>query len=154
MGARCCRRGGPRAARDSAPEAALPDSPNGFPRWRRLTRQREFAQVFADAVRSHDGLFVVLCAPNGLGYARLGLAIARKRIARAHDRNHIKRLVRESFRLHQREFGGLDVVVMAQGRLAASDDPSRRRSLAWHWTQLATRCSRSSAPLSGATSAT
>jgi ribonuclease P protein component len=92
--------------------------------------------------------------PNGLGYARLGLAVARKRIARAHERNHIKRLVRESFRLHQGGLGGFDFVVMAQARLAAADDPSRRRSLAWHWTQLATRCSRSSAPLSGAISAT
>jgi ribonuclease P protein component len=95
---------------------------------------------------------VVLWAPNGLGHPRLGLAISRKRVPKAHERNRIRRLVRESFRQHQGQLGGFDFVVMAQGKLAESDNLSRRRSLEWHWTHLATYCNRSSPSRSEATS--
>lgn len=37
---------------------------------------------------------------------RLGLAITKKKVKRAHERNRIKRLTREYFRLHQHELPG------------------------------------------------
>ena len=37
---------------------------------------------------------------------RLGLAITKKKVKRAHERNRIKRLTREYFRLHQHQFKG------------------------------------------------
>lgn len=153
MDDRSCRPGGPRAASGSAPERRAPIRDARFPRSRRLTRSREFTKLFAESWRSHDSLFVVLFAPNGLGHPRLGMAISRRRVPLAHERNRVRRLVRESFRLHQGQLGGFDFVVMAQGKLAASDDLSRQKSLEWHWNHLATRCSRFSAGSSGDTSA-
>ena len=69
------------------------------------------------------------------GPARLGLAIAKKRIRRASARNRIKRLVRESFRYHAAELCGLDVVVLARGDGAASNR-ELLDSLATHWQRL------------------
>lgn len=46
--------------------------------------------------------------------ARLGLVVAKKHLKRAIDRNRFKRLVRESFRSHQLQLAGLDVVVLAR----------------------------------------
>jgi ribonuclease P protein component len=46
--------------------------------------------------------------------ARLGLVVAKKHLKRAVDRNRFKRLVRESFRSHQEQLAGLDVVVLAR----------------------------------------
>lgn len=57
---------------------------------------------------------MVLARRNTLGFPRLGLAIARKQVRHAVRRNRIKRLIRESFRLHQQELSALDVVVIAR----------------------------------------
>lgn len=46
---------------------------------------------------------------------RLGLAITKKKIKRANERNRLKRLVREQFRLCQHDFGYVcDVVVIVK----------------------------------------
>jgi ribonuclease P protein component len=45
------------------------------------------------------------------GGARLGMLISRKHAARAVVRNHIKRCIREAFRLEQGRLGALDVLV-------------------------------------------
>jgi len=45
------------------------------------------------------------------GDARLGMLISRKHAARAVVRNHIKRCIREAFRLEQGSLGALDVLV-------------------------------------------
>jgi ribonuclease P protein component len=49
--------------------------------------------------------------PNGTEHARLGLVVPKRIVARAVDRNRIKRICREAFRLDQRQLAGEDVVV-------------------------------------------
>jgi len=74
---------------------------------------------------------------NGLEGARLGLAIARRHIASAVRRNTVKRVIRESFRLHRATLGGLDIVVMAKAGAAGADKRALAGSLARHWKKLA-----------------
>ena len=47
---------------------------------------------------------------------RLGLAIAKKKVPLASNRNRIKRLIREQFRLNQASFPPVDVIVMVTPR--------------------------------------
>ena len=47
---------------------------------------------------------------------RLGLAIAKKKVPLASNRNRIKRLIREQFRLSQANFPPVDIIVMATGQ--------------------------------------
>lgn len=61
--------------------------------------------------------------PNGLAYARLGLIVPKRLARRAVDRNRLRRLIREAFRLSQTACTGRDIVfrlVKPQGSDAIS----------------------------------
>jgi ribonuclease P protein component len=84
----------------------------GFPKLFRLTRRSEFDAVFATQLKATDAVSVVHARPNGLGRPRLGIVVGR-RIRRAVDRNRLKRLYREAFRLHRESLAdGWDFVVI------------------------------------------
>lgn len=68
---------------------------------RRLLTAADFSHVFKKPQKSADRYLMLLASSGQHQHARMGLAIAKKRIKRAVDRNRIKRLVRESFRQHQ-----------------------------------------------------
>ena len=92
-----------------------------------------YGRVFEKANRSRDKWFTVICRDNGLDHARLGLAISKKHCRRATTRNLIKRIARESFRRHQSELGGLDIVVMNQPAAGQATRRQLTESLAGHW---------------------
>jgi len=115
-----------------------------FPRNRRLLRPAEFRRVFADPCRCGGPNFLFLARRNELGYPRLGLAIAKRHVRSAVDRNRIKRIVRESFRQHQGEPGPLDIVVLARPGLATVNRAELRAALDRKWRVLAERCDVSS----------
>ncbi|UZR27673.1 ribonuclease P protein component [Methylococcus mesophilus] len=127
-------------------ERPVPSQGYGFPRSHRLASPVDFRFVFEDACRSSDSWLTVLARPNSRAHARLGLALSRKQIRKAVDRNRIKRLVRESFRLRQAELGALDYVVMARTPATAVNSAVLLRALEKHWLRLTRRCSGSSSP--------
>lgn len=108
-----------------------------FSRQQRLLTPAQFSRVFAEqAVRSVDGSLTLLAAPNNVGYPRLGLAIAKKQLRRAVDRNRCKRVIRESFRSHAADLPALDIVVLARSELLHTDKPQLHDKLARHWRRL------------------
>jgi ribonuclease P protein component len=111
-----------------------------FPRRARMAGQQAFASVFAQPAKSSDRYFTVLARSNGLAYPRLGLAISRKVARSAVARNRIKRIVRESFRRHQSQLGGLDWVVMGRAGLTEQENVILFASLQRHWQRLARPC--------------
>ncbi|HUT35276.1 MAG TPA: ribonuclease P protein component [Planctomycetota bacterium] len=86
--------------------------PHGFAREERLLKTGDFDRVFRTGTRRRGKWLAVCYAPNGLGHARLGIALQRGwRSAVA--RNRAKRIVREAFRTHKHELpGGIDLVVV------------------------------------------
>lgn len=111
-----------------------------FPPQLRLREPTEFKRVFAKPERSTDNYFTVLAIVNELDHPRLGLAIAKKNVKRAVDRNRIKRSARESFRLQQHEITNLDFVVMARRDAATANSKILQVSLNNHWLKLIKRC--------------
>jgi ribonuclease P protein component len=62
--------------------------------------------------------FRLSARPNDLAYARLALVVPKRFAPRAVDRNRVRRLIRETFRLHQLRFAGQDLVVRLTAPLA------------------------------------
>lgn len=100
----------------------MPPAP--FPPESRLRQSDEFAAVFRNGRRHVRSGLVVIVAPGGHEQARLGLALAKRRIARAVDRNRVKRVIRESFRAVCGKLDTVDIVVLARSGTA---DMSNRR---------------------------
>jgi ribonuclease P protein component len=109
---------------------------HSFKRCYRLTRATDYGRVFRQPYRLSDALFTLLARPNGLGYARLGLAISKKNIKAAVARNRIKRLIRESFRQHRALLPDVDIIVMAKRGANGQTNQSVTRSLQAHWQSL------------------
>jgi ribonuclease P protein component len=104
----------------------------------RLTDSASFGRVFGKGEKSRDNFFTVLSRDNGKGYARLGLAISRKHCPLATGRNRLKRVVRDSFRRHQGELAGLDIVVLGQPGTSRASNRQLFASLARHWQRIGT----------------
>lgn len=110
-----------------------------FTRRQRLTEPAEFRYVFAQPTRVGDGLVTVLARRTELAHARLGLAVGRRKIAHAVRRNTFKRIVRDSFRQHQDQLAGLDIVVLPKPAAATADRAALRASIDRQWAILCRR---------------
>jgi ribonuclease P protein component len=108
----------------------------GLPREARLRRAADFAALRQNSGRSAGRCFAVRYRNNGLGHARLGLAISKRVSKRAVDRNRIKRLVRESFRRIRDQLPPIDVMVMARDHAAGVPNAELRADMDALWSRL------------------
>lgn len=92
-----------------------------------------FAFVFQQPQRAGMPQITILARLNELGHPRIGLAVAKKHIKRAHERNRIKRLARESFRLNQHTLPPMDFVVIAKKNIAGVDNRALTEALEKLW---------------------
>ncbi|PKN27173.1 MAG: ribonuclease P protein component [Deltaproteobacteria bacterium HGW-Deltaproteobacteria-21] len=85
----------------------------------RLLDRKEFVNLNRSGRKLRTEHFTISLMQNGRGVTRLGIAVS-KRIGNAVERNRIKRLIREFFRLNKTVFPkGFDIVIAA--RKAAGD---------------------------------
>jgi len=113
-----------------------------FPRACRLLKPAEFQQVFAQNQRSSDAGMTLLMSEVEGTQARLGLAIAKKQIRLAVQRNRIKRLIRESFRHHRQHLPQRDFVVLVRQPILQMDNTAVRNALHKHWQRLSRKCAK------------
>jgi ribonuclease P protein component len=85
-----------------------------FPKSVRLLAAEDFRSVFRKGHRTQTPYFTIIHIHNSKGRARLGLAVAKKNLQRAVDRNRVKRIIREWFRLQQDQLASVDIIVQAK----------------------------------------
>ncbi|MFB6435046.1 MAG: ribonuclease P protein component [Candidatus Malihini olakiniferum] len=117
-----------------------------FSRELRLLTPCHFTFVFQQPQRVGTPQITILGRLNLLGHPRIGLTIAKKHVKRAHERNRIKRLTRESFRLHQHTLPAMDFIVIAKKGVADLDNRALTEILKKLWQR---HCRLDRASLSG-----
>ena len=93
-----------------------------YPKRRRLLEAADYQAVFQKVrFKVSCRYFLILAVRNGRPDGRLGLVVSKKNVARAVQRNRLKRLMRELFRRRSAAVGvagvdmsGLDIVVLAR----------------------------------------
>ena len=82
-----------------------------FPKDFRLRNAAQFKKVYDGGAKRVSRSFVLFALRNGLEYSRFGLTTPRK-LGKAHDRNRVKRRVREILRTSRTVIpGGFDFVL-------------------------------------------
>jgi len=106
-----------------------------FSRELRLLTPAQFKNVFEQPFRASTPEITILARKNNLEHPRLGLTVAKKHLKRAHDRNRIKRLVRESFRLSQHNLPYCDFVFVAKRGIGQLDNQTFLQTLDKLWAR-------------------
>ncbi len=103
----------------------------------RIRCAADYKSVFDGALfKVHQPHFLFLAKPTEQPKSRLGIVVAKKKVRRAHERNRVKRLARESFRLHQQQLGLLDIVVMPKVGIEAVPNAELHQQLEFAWQKL------------------
>jgi len=77
--------------------------------------KREFDRVYKEGVRTRGNAILIVAAPSSHPHgARYGLSVGRKFSKSAVERNRVRRVLREAFRLRRAEFPPLDLVLIPQ----------------------------------------
>lgn len=106
-----------------------------FDRKKRLLNKTEFDHVFQQAIKIGMSEFTILYRPNDVGHARLGFALSKKMVPKAHDRNRLKRLLRETFRT--KALPPIDIVVLGRPNTSQLINSKIIANLDKLWTKLA-----------------
>lgn len=114
-----------------------------FTRRARLLKPDDFKATFEGGKREQQPLFSAVVAAGHGEQPRLGLAVAKKAVADATDRNRIKRHIRESFRLNQHRLPAVDLVILPRTAAASAPAQELRDQLEKLWTRVAERWAKS-----------
>jgi ribonuclease P protein component len=85
-----------------------------FGKHERICKRSDYLTIYEQGVRSYSKHFTIIACRNQEGNSRLGITVTKK-VGSAVQRNRIKRLLREFFRLNKsRLLSSQDIVIIAK----------------------------------------
>lgn len=112
---------------------------NTFSKCNRLITSREFNRVFSEVTKTiNTDYFVFITSKNNIERLRIGFSFSKKKIRRAHSRNRLKRVIRESFRQMNKEnyLQGYDIVIIAKEGIDKVNNEKLRQLLNRSWEKI------------------
>jgi ribonuclease P protein component len=104
--------------------------PHGFTKQQRLLSPSDYKSVFDSPSWRYSNKHILLLArPNSTGETRLGLVMSKKNVGCSVKRNRVKRLCREAFRLHSKDFATIDIVLLGRPGVGKLDNPAVTQSI-------------------------
>ncbi len=103
-----------------------------YPKSYRLRQKNDFDVVAKNGGRYHTRGWSVYLKANSLPNPRLGVVVAKRVYSNAVDRNRIKRLVRENFRL-QKALPCVDILIVAKFDVIKMSGAELNEALAKIW---------------------
>lgn len=97
-----------------------------------------YDHVFSQGKKMVTSEFIFIYSLNKLEHARLGLALSKKAVSKAHDRNRLKRILRETFRI--KALPSVDVVVLARSKVADVEHSLLYTRTGKAWDRLSALC--------------
>lgn len=111
-----------------------------YPRQLRLLTGGDFKQVFSRAsIKVSDKHLLILACPNTLDHPRIGFVFSKKNIRLAVNRNRVRRIIRESYRLNQHSLPNVDIVILARKGLGDLENEEIQSLISRSWTRLIKR---------------
>lgn len=110
-----------------------------FPRESRLLTPKNFSFVFDQAIPAVSPHITILARHNTLDTARLGITVPKKKVKNASDRNQIKRIIRESFRLQRHRLPNIDIIVIAKQGIGQMNKRALATQLEKLWRKVINR---------------
>jgi ribonuclease P protein component len=111
--------GGPKAGRVSPGKGAVGEGsanlrPQAFGKEERVRKRQDYLRIYEQGTRRYSQRFTIITCRNPTGIRRLGMTVSKK-AGNAVQRNRIKRLLREFFRLNKLRLpAAQDIVIIAK----------------------------------------
>ncbi|PIE47797.1 MAG: ribonuclease P protein component [Gammaproteobacteria bacterium] len=101
-----------------------------YPKTARLLSSKQFKNVFDFSDKKiHQPHLMTFIKKNELKNARLGLAITKKKVPTAVARNNLKRLIREDFRICNKNLGNVDIVFIVKKPIKEISDNELKKQI-------------------------
>ena len=119
-----------------------------FRRQHRLV-QRDVVPLLRDGARLNQAEFALKLGGNSFRQGRIAIAVPKRILKSAVDRNYIKRLIREQFRQHVVRSSPVDVLITLRGEVSSKKATGRtlressyrlRATLTQLFTNVSRRC--------------
>ncbi len=106
-------------------------------KYQRLKKPAEYQHIYRSKQWGGSKHFTFNVLANDLDDKnKLGVTVSKKVSKRAVDRNHLKRVIREFYRVHQRELNGANLVITAKPSSNSANKEELQRSLKDLWTKV------------------
>lgn len=105
-----------------------------------LKNSRDFKIVYDNGIHKTENYFVMYVLDNNSSYNRIGISVSKK-VGNSVVRHRIKRLVKECYRIRERDFRtGIDIVIIARHSASNITYDKVSRSLEYLGKKLGIHC--------------